>query len=490
MKTPAPTFSTDWRLKPLAAALVASAGLLAPVLGHAQSNQELLKELQSLKDRIQQLEDKLQQNAAKPAPAPAAAPAVSVEDFNRVSMKVEAAEDAQDASGMKGLKISGMMDPTFVFNSRQHTAGFNFLNNFNGSASSGDGYTYYNSYFGMAMLDFQKETEGGQKWRLTLAPHKSASSAYNSSTDSSVSTSKTASIIHEASVSIPLDGPANKLIAGQIPDWSGYEYIWSNLQPLISHNLLFDFTIPSYYAGAGMEMTRGKWVGKFLIGNINQTTLSSGDKSPGLTYRADYAASEFSGIGFAGTSTQANSVSRGFNMFEIDGYYTRGDLTLQGQIGRGQLAGASLSGNGDNMSWTGVSGLVAYKATPRLQLVTRADYINNTSNGGGVLGSYVASDALGNNLDSYNGFGTPMKYDGTTWAADGSSGVNRYALSVGFNYLITPNHTANSGAWNTGTWYKMELRADGANGLVFYDASSGGYKRDSLTLLSSLVFAF
>ena len=467
MKTPAPTFSTDWRLKPLAAALVASAGLLAPALGHAQSNQELLKELQSLKDRIQQLEDKLQQNAAKPAPAPTAAPAVSVEDFNRVSMKVEAAEDAQDASGMKGLKISGMMDPTFVFNSRQHTSGVNFLNNFNGSASSGDGYTYYNSYFGMVMLDFQKETEGGQKWRLTLAPHKSASSGYN-----------TSSIVHEASVSVPLDGPANKLIAGQIPDWSGYEYIWSNLQPLISHNLLFDFTIPSYYAGAGMEMTRGKWVGKFLVGNINQTSLTAGDKSPGVTYRVDYAANEFSGFGFAGTTAQANSNSRGFNLFEIDGFYTRGDLMLQGQIGRGQLAGASLNGSGDNMSWTGVSGLVAYKATPRLQLVTRADYINNSANGGGVLGaSSISSDYV----DGYNGFGTP---------ADGSSGVNRYALSVGFNYLITPNHTANSGTWNTGTWYKMELRADGANGLVFYDTSSGTYKRDSLTLLSSLVFAF
>ena len=468
MKTPAPTFSTDWRLKPLAAALVASAGLLAPVLGHAQSNQELLKELQSLKDRIQQLEDKLQQNAAKPAPAPAAAPAVSVEDFNRVSMKVEAAEDAQDASGMKGLKISGMMDPTFVFNSRQHTSGFNFLNNFNNTtAGAGDSFTYYNSYFGMAMLDLQKETEGGQKWRLTLAPHKSASSYTN-----------TSSIVHEASVSVPLDGPANKLIAGQIPDWSGYEYIWSNLQPLISHNLLFDFTIPSYYAGAGMEMTRGKWVGKFLVGNINQTTLSSGDKSPGLTYRADYAMSEFSGLGFAGTAAQANSNSRGFNLFEIDGYYNRGDLTLQGQIGRGQLAGASLNGSGDYMSWTGASGLVAYKVTPRLQLVTRADYIKNSDNGGGVL---AASSASSDYVDGYNGFGT---------AADGSSGVNRYALSVGFNYLITPNHTANSGAWNTGTWYKMELRADGANGLVFYDTSSGTYKRDSLTLLSSLVFAF
>ena len=467
MKTPAPTFSTDWRLKPLAAALVASAGLLAPVLGHAQSNQELLKELQSLKDRIQQLEDKLQQNAANPAPAPPAAPAVSVEDFNRVSMKVEAAEDAQDASGMKGLKISGMMDPTFVYNNRQNTSGVNFLNNFNGSSGAGDSYTYYNSYFGMAMLDFQKETEGGQKWRLTLAPHKSASSGYN-----------TSSIVHEASVSVPLDGPANKLIAGQIPDWSGYEYIWSNLQPLISHNLLFDFTIPSYYAGAGMEMTRGKRVGKFLVGNINQTTMTAGDKSPGLTYRADYAMSEFSGLGFAGTAAQANSNSRGFNLFEIDGYYNRGDLTLQGQIGRGQLAGASLNGSGDFMSWTGASGLVAYKVTPRLQLVTRADYIKNSDNGGGVLG---ASSASSDYVDGYNGFGT---------AADGSTGVNRYALSVGFNYLITPNHTANSGTWNTGTWYKMELRADGANGLVFYDTSSGTYKRDSLTLLSSLVFAF
>jgi hypothetical protein len=124
---------------------------------------------------------------------------VSVEDFNRVSMKVEAAEDAQDASGMKGLKISGMMDPTFVYNNRQNTSGVNFLNNFNGSSGAGDSYTYYNSYFGMAMLDFQKETEGGQKWRLTLAPHKSASSGYN-----------TSSIVHEASVSVPAGRPGQQ----------------------------------------------------------------------------------------------------------------------------------------------------------------------------------------------------------------------------------------------------------------------------------------
>ena len=484
MKTPASPHLLRMRLKPLVAALAASAGLSATTLAHAQSNQDLLNELQSLKQRIQQLEDRLQQNAAAApapaAPAPSVEPAVSVQDFNRVSMKVEAAEDAQDSLGWKGLKISGMMDPTFVYNNRADTAGFNFLNNFNGSASSGDGYTYYNSYFGMAMLDFQKETEGGQKWRLTLAPHKSASSGYN-----------TNSIVHEASVAVPFDGPSNKLIAGQIPDWSGYEYIWSNLQPLISHNLLFDFTIPSYYTGAGVEFVRGKWDTKLLVANINKSTLGAADKTPGLTYRADYTANEFSGFGFAGTAAQASTASRGFNLFEVDGFFTRGDLTLQGQIGRGQFAGAPLSGSGDNMSWTGASGLVAYKATPRLQWIARADYINNSSGGGGVLGVITANDSGSNtNLDSYNGFGVPMKYSAGSWGVDGSTGVNRYALSLGFNYLITPNHTANSGTWNTGTWYKMELRFDGADGLVFYDAASGGYKRDSMTLLSSLVFAF
>jgi hypothetical protein len=485
MKTPAPPFLLRMRLKPLVAALAASAGLSATSLAHAQSNQELLNELQALKQRIQQLEDKLQQNAVAPPQSPASAePAVSVQDFNRVSMKVEAAEDAQDTLGWKGLKISGMMDPTFVYNNRADTAGFNFLNNFNGTASAGDGYTYYNSYFGMAMLDFQKETEGGQKWRLTLAPHKSASSGYN-----------TGSIVHEASVSVPLDGPANKLIAGQIPDWSGYEYIWSNLQPLISHNLLFDFTIPSYYAGAGMEMTRGKWVSKFLVANINKTTLTAADKTPGLTFRADYTANEFSGFGLAGTAAQtsgASGATGGFNMLEVDGFYMRGDLTLQGQIGAGQLVRGAF--NGGTANWSGLSALAAYKVTPRLQWVARADYINNKRNGGGVFGSTATTDPNDSTVnvgDIYNGFGPAMTNSSGTWAVENSdSGVNRYALSVGLNYLITPNHTANSGIWNTGTWYKLELRADGADGLVFYDAASGGYKRDSLTVLSSLVFAF
>ncbi len=66
--------------------------------------------------------------------------------------------------------------------------------------------------------------------------------------------------MHEASVSIPLGDLQTRLIAGQVPDWSGYEYLQPTLNKLITHNLLFDFTLPTAYTGAGMEVTRGQVV--------------------------------------------------------------------------------------------------------------------------------------------------------------------------------------------------------------------------------------
>ena len=52
--------------------------------------------------------------------------------------------------------------------------------------------------------------------------------------------------MHEASVSVPLTDLQTRFIAGQIPDWTGYEI---TLQPrcnkLITHNLLFDFMAPT-----------------------------------------------------------------------------------------------------------------------------------------------------------------------------------------------------------------------------------------------------
>ncbi|WP_310626719.1 DUF3138 family protein [Limnohabitans sp.] len=443
---------------------------------HAQSNSDLLKELQSIKDRMMQLEKQL------PSQKPAA---IDPDEFNRIRAKVEAAEDNTESLGFKGLRISGMIDPTYVYNKRQDTSGFVFLGNLesentrpteNSPASSS--YSYDNSYFGVAVLDLQKETDAGQKWRLTLAPHKSASSGYNTGT-----------IVHEASVSLPIDGPSTRVFAGQLPDWTGYEYYWSNLQPLISHNLLFDFTIPSYYSGAGMEFTRDKWVSKFLIGNINATRQAPSSK-PGLTYRADYAKGEYSGFGLAGTHTFDNGTK--VNLFEMDGYFIRGDWTMQGQIGVGTAEGLASNlddaGNAMKASWTGVSGLLGYKITPRLQLTGRADYIRNHKNGGGVFGSVGSRNNDIYTPDQRNGFGLPMLADGS--GTDGQSGVNRYALSIGTSYLISANHTPGSGLWTTGTWFKTELRYDGASGRVFYDARDASYKKNNLMFSSSLVFAF
>jgi hypothetical protein len=272
------------------------------------------------------------------------------------------------------------------------------------------------------------------------------------------------------------------LIAGQLPDWSGYEYIWSNQQPLISHNLLFDFTIPSYYSGAGMEFINGKWDSKFMVGNINKTLKDPTDKSVGLTYRTDYAQSEFTGFGAAGTHTFNNT--KRINLFEVDGFYTRGDVIFQAQLGQGSADG--LASNGGRASWTGTSFLLGYKLNPKLQLTGRYDTLSNSKNGGGVLGT-AFDYSTGYTFDDHNGFGPA--YDSAGNVIDANKGVNRYALSVGLSYLLTPNHTPGSGLWNTGTWIKTELRYDGADGNIFLGSDSH-YRHGSLMFLSSIVFAF
>jgi hypothetical protein len=83
-----------------------------------------------------------------------------------------------------------------------------------------------------------------------------------------------------------------------------------------------------------------------------------------------------------------------------------------------------------------------------------------------------------------------MAFNGSSWVTSGVNGVNRYALSLGLNYQISSRHTPNSGVWNTGTWFKTELRYDGATGPVFLDVRDGSYKKNNLMLATSLVFAF
>ena len=464
------------RLKTAIAQAVALAFVAAAGSASAQSAADLLREIQALKARVAELEGK----QGRPAGANGAQWGMTPEqaaEFNRIAVKAEAMEDARDASGLKLLKISGYMDPTFTYNKRQDRAGFQFLN-----PISNDGYNYDNSYFGAAVIDFQKETDSGTRWRLTLAPNRGVGSVFDGQ-----------SPVHEASVSVPLTDLQTRFIAGQLPDWSGYEYLQPTLNKLITHNLLFDFTLPAAYTGAGMEVTSGKWIVKGMVANLNSSKRNPGDKAPVLTYRADYARGEFQGFGFAGVHGKAanfrafdattpsglgvNPISLAdysgadtrVDLFELDAYFIRGDWTVQGQVSTGKQKNASVTADpvtGDlrDAKWWGASGLVAYKWTPRIETTGRMDFVNNKKNGGGLLGYNFA--------DARNGVGP----DG---AGDPEVGASRSALTFGASWLL-----------NLNTTFKAEYRIDRANLPVFLDMKSGNFSKSNQLFGASVLVAF
>jgi opacity protein-like surface antigen len=461
-------------------ALAVAAACAAPA--QAQSNKELMDELKAMKQRIADLEKKLAEKSApdaKPTEKQWGMTPEQVQDFNRIAVKTEALEDGMEAQGLKGLKISGYFDPSYIYNKNQHRAGFQFLNRV-----SDDGYNYDNSYFGVASLDFQKEMDGGTKWRLTLMPNRGAGSIADPDGNS---------IVHEASVSIPLGDLQTRFLAGQIPDWSGYEYVQPTQTKLVTRGLLLDFTEPTAYTGAGMEFIRGKWDTKLLVANYNKTKQGANQKSPVFAYRVDYAKGEFNGFGFAGVHGKAGNFSESaidpntlevipqddtrLDLFEIDGYFIRGDWTVQGQVGFGRQRNASIvpaaDGSLRDAQWWGLSALAAYKFEPRFEGVVRADYINNKKNGGGLLQYSVADDRNGIGPDPALGCAPGALVEGC------DDGANRYALAVGFNYLLTRNTTL-----------KAEYRLDRATLPVFLDTGDGSYKKSNHLLGASVVVSF
>lgn len=446
----------------------------------AQGSADLQKELEALKARIAELESRIKAQETK-EPQWGMTPD-QARELNRVTVKTEALEDARDAAGLKQMKISGYADPTYIRNSGLKNSGFNFINN-----RADTGYSYDNSYFGSVVLDFSKETDSGTRWRLTLSP--------NRGTDTVIGNG---GVVQEASVSVPLGDLQTRLIAGHLPDWSGYEYQQATLNKLVTHNLLFDFTLPTSYTGAGMEITRGKWVAKGVLGQVNAARNADGQRSTAIAYRVDYSRGEFQGFGFAGlmgkapnlrlfdkegTPTVYPSTSAlpapieyqtryaalsSVNLFEVDAYFIRGDWTVQGQVSLGRQRNAAISADPvteelRDSAWTGLSGLVAYKFTPRTEGVVRADYIRNAKNGGGLFG-YTYGDYR-------NGIGPDP-------AGDPEVGANRYAISVGVSYLLDLN-----------TALKLEYRQDLAS-LPVFQTYDGQYRKRNTLLGASVVVSF
>lgn len=456
------------QLTAFAAAMLAT---IAATAATTPSPEEQAKELKSLRARVEELEKK-----SAPQPAQESKPSENSEgmtpdqirEMNRLMIKVEALEDAQENQGYKGLKLSGYIEPVFLYNKRQNRAGFQFLN------QQSDGYAYDTSYMGSAVLDLLKETNSGTLWRLTLNPNRGAGAAMDGK-----------SIIQEASVSIPLDRPANRLIAGQIPDWSGYEYQQPSLNPLTSHNLLYDFTAPGSFTGVGLDVKVDKWWVRTALANTNAPIRRTNEMSPSWAFRVDYAKGEFAGWGFASVIARLPNLNTRTNtpvyLTELDGYFTRGDVTLQGQIAvGGQKKGAitpAEDGSWRDSRWVGVSGLFGYMLTPRLQGLLRADYIRNDKNGGGLFGtnglSTVNDDgSITYGYDGRNGIGPDIH-------GDVNRGANRYAISTGLKY-----------AFDASTTMKIEYRLDGADRPVLDDVKTATAKKTNTMVIGSLVVVF
>lgn len=449
-----------WQPTALALAVALAVPLAFPGAAHAQSAADLAKELEAMKARIAELEKKLNAATAPGATRPQwGMTPEQVSEFNRIAVKTESLEDQRDALGFKGLKISGVIDPVILWNRNQNRFGAQFLSN-----AADDGYYYDNSYMGMAILDIQKEMDDGTRWRLTLAPNRGAGAFANGG-----------SVIHEASVSVPLTGDKLRLLAGQLPDWSGYEFLPANQNKLITHNLLFDLTLPTTYTGAGLEWATGDLVVKSMVGNMNAAKRPNNNRRPMLAVRADYARGEFSGLGAAGVVGYATNFNdpdlnaTQVSLFEVDGYFTRGDWTFMGQASVGNQKKASitpdpLTGEFRDSAWWGLSGLAAYKLSPRLEAIARLDYLHNKKNGGGLLGYTLADDRNGIGPD-------PL--------GDPEIGANRTALSLGLGYLF-----------NETTTLKVEYRLDRANLPVFLVVKDGSYSKSNQVLGTSVVVSF
>ncbi|WP_295748582.1 DUF3138 family protein [Undibacterium sp.] len=401
---------------------------------------------------------------------------VDVTEFNRIRVKTEAMDEAIEANGFRALKISGYIDPTYVYNRNGKTSSFVFFNNNSSINGSNESFGYDNSSFGSGMFNMEKELDGGTKFKLTLMPSKSSASSNNFG-----------NLVHEASVSIPLYEPATRLIAGQLPDWTGYEAIPAPQNKLITHNLLFDFSAASFYTGAGVDLLRGAWDSKIMIGNMNRARVDVAKQQiPGVFYRVDYTQDEFNSFGFSGIHSGFDDKldSGRLDLVEIDGSLTRGDWNFQAQLSYGRQSATPANAYlNERQHWYGLSSLASYKVSPRLDATARFDYINNARHGGGLFGSTfggVCKDSTGADAscpDGRNGFGSNMSYDGSNWiVSNPDRGSNRSALSLGLSYALL-----------TGVSIKGEYRFDHSNAHVFKTADEQYTQSNHLFALSTVI---
>ncbi len=435
--------------------LVVAMALAMPWMSaNAQSAADLKKEIETLKAQLQMLTQKVEAMGAQ------AGNVELVQQVNRLEQKQELAADDQEKSGFKGLKVNGVIEAVFSHDDLARS------NNFNATSGSGMG------EFGMVQITKESQDGEGVDWTLRLLP------------------GNTTSIVHEASISIPLN-KENRVIGGLIPDYQGYEFVFANANPilgnqLISHNALFDVAGPTSYAGLGMSHTfaNGMYALKWIVGNIDpgydvdtsNPAVPPVPRTLGFAARGDWFMNEFS---YVGLSLAHGAENRNFDVMAIDGGYTHGDWAFNGQLSSGTQRNAAA--NGEDAAWTGLSGLVSYRVVPRLQLLARADYISNQKNGGGTYAYNGASGSASlQGADTYSsGLGLGPELDSTGNVVDPNVGSNLTRITLGTNYQINAN-----------TQWKTEYRIDQSSGYNFLDSDGVTYKKSKTAVAVSLLVSF
>ena len=445
--------------------IVALAGVLPWAGAHAQSVADLQKEINALKAQLQSLQKKVEAISTQPEATPLA------QQVNRLEQRLDLGEDDAEKSGFKGVKINGVIEAAYKYNTISASNEF--------SASAG----YAVGELGMVQITKESQDGEGVDWTLRLLPGGDP-------------------LVHEASLSIPLN-KTTRIIAGFMPDFQGYEFAFPNANAtlgnqLITHNALYDLAGATAYTGAGMAYTLGggKYALKWIIGNadhgadalassfdapsVDTTTMAENTttfaaarsdlRSTAFAYRGDWYVNDTTYVGLSGLHGRGNRV---FDIMAVDGGITRGDWQVNGQftIGRMDRAGA----NGSGTSWQGLSGLVGYKIVPRLQLLARADYLMNSENGGGTY--YDNGGIYGNGLGPERASDGTFAYDADTGLA--TKGANLMRLTVGTNYQV-----------NSTTQWKTEFRLDQSSGYNFLNSDNVTYSKDKQSLATSLVLSF
>lgn len=356
---------------------------------------------------------------------------------------VSAASSSGLADLLSGISVSGYIDPTYVYNQRQHINSFLF-----GDSSSSTGYHYYNSTFGDLFLDVNKKFAGGSSIDVQIMPTRGYGSGNNS-------------IINAAYATVPVTDKFS-VLAGQIPAWDGYESEASTAMDTITHNLLYDFSEPGYFTGVGGEYSSGPYTVQMLLANTWNTSINTSFREPTLEYRFSVAPTSTFSYGLYGTigkiasaNPNVGPTTRFFN--DLDATYSSGPVTLSGQFDHGyQSRGAA---NGGTAEWYGFSVLGNYKFTPMAGFTVRYDYLNDTKNGGHDVG------------DPQDGF--------ITNPADPNGGPLREAVTTAL-MLYPMKHVT----------VKLEYRHDWASYASFADANTGVLYNTDNTLAAQFLFAF